>query len=183
MTLPTNNILPLHTEAILSGEPEQLEKYMRELVFSLQRRDEDVVQNVNGSTKEFTPTVSGASTTGSGTYANQTGWYLRQGIMVDIWFDVEWTAHSGIGNLFLNLPYKTFNTRAPLETNKPFVGVLQPDSVTFAAGTAAVINAIPNTFRGEIWEYGSGIATANIAIAGTGQLIGHIRYVGTEFER
>ena len=142
----------------------------------------DIVQNVNGDIRNFTAKVSGTTSAGVGTYDHQIGWYLRQGLMVDVWFDVEWTAHTGTGNLFLNLPYKVFNTRSPTATNKPFVGVLQPDTVTFATGSAAVINAIPNTFRGEIWEYGSGVATANIALAGTGEIIGHIRYVGTEFE-
>ncbi len=180
MTLPTNIILPLRTDAILSGNPKDLEKYQRELIFSLQRMYEDIVQNVNGDIREFTSEVFGVTTAGSGTYDHQTGWYLRQGIMVDIWFDVQWTGHTGTGNLFLQLPYKVFNAST---TDKPFVGVLQPDTVTFATGTAAVINAISDTFRGEIWEYGSGIASANIALAGTGQIIGHIRYVGTEFDR
>lgn len=171
MTLPTNIILPLQDDA---------DTHEKELVFSLQGMYEDIVLNVNGDTKQFTPTVSGTTAEGTGNYVHQTGWYLRQGIMVDLWFDVQWSSHTGTGNLFLNLPYKVFNAST---TDKPFVGVLQPDTVTFATGTAAVINAISSTFRGEIWEYGSGIASVNIAIAGTGQLIGHIRYVGTQFER
>lgn len=187
LTLPINIILPLRSEAILSNDPKKHEQYQREFVFRLQQMYADIVQNVNGDIREFSATVSGTTLTGVGTYDHQTGWLLRQGLMVDIWFDVQWTAHTGTGNLFLNLPYKVFNTRppavAPGDTSMPFVGVLQPSSVTFASGTASVINAIPNTFRGEIWSYGDGIPTENVAIAGTGQIIGHIRYVGTEFER
>ncbi|MCK5344706.1 MAG: hypothetical protein KAR20_14930 [Candidatus Heimdallarchaeota archaeon] len=182
MTLPTNIILPLRNEAILSNDPKRNQQYQRELIFKLQEMYADIVQNVNGDIKEFDSTVSGTTSAGVGIYDSQTGWYLRQGLMVDVWFDVEWTAHTGTGDLFLQLPYKVFNTRAFGETNKPFVGVLQTSSVTFAVGTAATINAIPDTFRGEIWEYGTAVATANIALAGTGQIIGHVRYVGTEFE-
>jgi len=183
LTLPTTIILPLRSEAILSDDRAKHEQYQREFVFRLQQMYRDIVQNVNGDIREFTGTVSGTTSAGVGTYDHQTGWYLRQGIMVDVWFDVQWTAHTGTGDLFLDLPYKVFNTRAPGDTNMPFVGVLQPSSVTFATGTAAVINAIPNTFRGEIWEYGSAVATANIALAATGQIIGHIRYIGLEFEQ
>lgn len=177
MTLPTNIILP---------EPNSDAKdinWMKEMVYTLQDMYEDLAQGINGDIRQFTPTISGTGTAGAGTYDHQIGWYLRQGIMVDIWFDVKWSAHTGTTNVFLDLPYKVFNTRGSGETNKPFVGILQPDSVTFATGTAAVINAIPDTLRGEIWEYGSGIASANVAIAGTGQLTGSIRYIGTEFER
>lgn len=183
MTLPVNIILPLRSEDIRSNDPRKHEEYQRELIFRLQQMYADIVQNVNGDIREFIATVSGTTIVGVGTYDHQIGWYLRQGLMVDVWFDVQWTAHTGTGNLFLNLPYRVFNTRASGATNKPFVGVLQPSSVTFAVGTAAVINAIPKTFRGEIWEYGSGIPTVNIAIAATGHIIGHVRYVGIEFER
>jgi len=177
LTLPTSIILPQYRG---SEDVAQVVKYQKELVYSLQRMYENVVQNVNGDIRQFTPQVFGATTAGAGTYSSQVGWYLRQGIMVDLWFDVTWTAHTGNGNLYLQLPYKTFNAST---TAIPFVGVLQPDSVTFATGTAAVINAFPDSFRGDIWSYGSGIPSANVALAGTGQLRGHIRYVGTEFDR
>ena len=182
MTLPINIILPLHSEAILTDDKKAQAANQKELIFTLQEMYKDIVEVTNGDTREFTPKISGTTSAGVGTYDHQTGWYLRQGLMVDVWFDVQWTAHTGTGNLFLDLPYKVFNTRAFGETNKPFVGVLQSSGVTFATGSAAVINAIPNTFRGEIWEYGSAVATANIALAGTGQIIGSVRYFGTEFE-
>ena len=98
----------------------------------------------------------------------------RRGIIVDVWFDVLW---SGVGtaanNLYLNLPYKV-----ALSDEKPFIGVVQPSSITCTTGTEIVINAIPDTYRGEFWNTGSGVATGNQQVVASGQLIGYLTYIG-----
>ena len=57
MTIPSNIILPLHSEMVKSGKPDDLDKYLRELIFSLQTmydheaiRDEKVLGNCLPST-------------------------------------------------------------------------------------------------------------------------------------
>ena len=178
MTLPTNIIFPIHTQRILSGEPEELNRYIQELIFTLQRMYEDIVESVNGDFQLFTPNLFGTTSAGAGTYTHQEGWYLRQGLMTDIWFDILWTAHTGTGNLYLELPFEVIDSN-----QMPFVGVLQPSSIAYTGGTELVINAIPDTFRGEIWFTGNGVATGNQLVTATGRLIGHIRYIGVEDER
>lgn len=181
MSVPTNWIFPLHAEKILSENGEQQEQHWREFIFTLQRMYEQLSQGINGTlradtfpgSQQWTPVLQGG-TAGTFTYTHQVGWVLRRGIIVDVWFDVAWTAAgTAAGNLYLQLPYIVAKS-----LQKPFVGVVQSSTLAYTGGTGIVINAIPNTYRGEFWNVGSGFATANQAVVATGQLIGHIRYIG-----
>lgn len=185
MTLPTSNIYPLVTTFKTMDD---IDKYVRDLVFALEDRDEQLADAINGDIRgnafvqrqNWTPTLKGTGTAGTFTYTHQIGWVLRQGLFTDVWFDILWTANAGsVGNLYVELPYKV-----AVSSGKPFVGVLQTATINYGAGqTVLTVNAIPNTFRGEIWSSGSTNATANIAVATAGQLIGHVRYIGVADER
>lgn len=184
MTLSTQNIYPLITTF---EKFDDVNKYMRDLIFALENRDTQLAGSINGDIRgnafsqrqKWTPTLKGTSTEGAFTYTQQVGWVLRQGLIVDVWFDIIWTANiSAVGNLYVELPYKV-----AISDGKPFVGPLQTATIGYGAGQSVLtVNAIPNTYRGEIWSSGSGTATANIAVAGAGQLIGHIRYIGVADE-
>jgi len=182
MTVPTNWNFPLHAERILSEEHSEQEKHWREFIFSVQRMYEELAQGINGDIRanalepdrQWTPVLQGAGTSGTFTYDHQVGWVFRQGIFVDAWFDVKWTAAgTAAGNLYVELPYI-----AAVSSQKPFVGVVQPSGITYTGGTEIVVNAIPDTYRGEFWNTGTGFTTANQAVVASGQLIGHIRYIG-----
>ena len=128
--------------------------------------------------KQFLPTLDG-STPGTFTYTHQTGWVLRQGLMVDVWVDVEWSATgTAAGDLFVELPYKV-----AVSEQMPFVGIVQPSAITYTGGTEIVINAINDTYRGEFWNTGDGFTTANQSVVSSGRLIFHIRYLGQGIER
>ena len=61
----------------------------------------------------FTPTVEGATTAGSGTYANQLGYYTKVGRLVtfQIWLQVS--THTGTGTTkIMGMPYATSGTDA-----------------------------------------------------------------------
>lgn len=188
MTVETSIILPLHTDKIRSQRPEDLESYFRELIFTLTRMYERLAQGINGDIRasflepdrNWTPIIKDTANSGTTfTYDHQVGWVYRKGLLVDVWFDVEWTANTGAitGNMYLELPYKVAVT-----TEKPFVGLLQPSVFTFTGGTECVINAISDTYRGEIWNTGSAFTTANQGSVAAGHLIGHIRYIGQQDE-
>lgn len=177
MTLPIDIIFPLRPDQIRAGG-QQLELYIRDLVNSLTDMYKDVVNVVNGSLRQFTPVIAGRTTAGTGTYSWQSGWYLRQGLMVDVWFDVQWTAHTGTGVMYLILPYKVANSE-----NRPFAGTLATSTLAYTAGyTATFCEAEPDTFRCNLVQYGSGVAMANFNVTAAGRLIGHVRYPGQEFE-
>lgn len=184
MSVPTNIQFPLQTERILSGDPKELEKYLRDLTFSLQRMYEELAQGINGDirsdvlepNRRWTPVLKDTDNAGTTfTYVHQIGWVYRQGIFVDVWFDVEWESSAGAitGDMYIELPYQVAVTN-----EKPFVGVVQPSVFAYTGGTECVINAINDTYRCEVWNIGDGFPTANQGSVAAGQLIGHIRYQG-----
>lgn len=177
MTLPTDIILPLRPEQIKAGGSE-LELYIRDLVNSLTDSYQDVVGVVNGSLKQWTPTVYGFTTAGSaGAYTRQTGWYLRQGLMVDLWFDIEWTGHTGVGALVLQLPYKAAKTE-----NFPWMDAVFTTLPLTAGYSSTLISANSDTTQGIVLQSGSGVPFINVLIGADGRLTGHMRYVGQQFE-
>lgn len=189
MTLPLTTILPIHSERIKEGG-DSLDKYMRELVFTLQRQYEDVANAVNGDIRrdvdedntQWQPVVTDsldASTTFN--YNHQVGWVLRKGLFVDVWFDVSWASVAGgtiAGNMQIELPYKVAITQ-----QKPFVGVAQASVFAYTGGTECVINAQSDSYILDVWNTGSGFTTANQGSVAAGHLIGNIRYVGQGIER
>lgn len=179
MTLPVDIILPLQTELIRSGDPAKLELYIRNLVESLTDMYIDLAQNVNGSVQSWTPEVMGLTSSGTGTYVNQYGWYRRAGIITELWFDVSWTAHTGSGNTALRLPYL-----AAKSSGKPWVGVIESTSASnnFGAYTYLVINCEPNTTEGRIIRCGSGLASSGLVIGDCKGFRGYVQYIGQELE-
>ena len=185
MTLPSTIIFPLRPETVLQ-DFESVNNYLRELTVALQDMYEVVVENVNGEIQadafiqknQWTPTLAGSTVAGNFTYNHNVGWSLRKGLFTDVWFDVSWSAIGGAtGNLFLDLPYQVASS-----LQKPFVGVCQSSVLAYTGGTGIVVNGVPETFRAEFWNVGSGFTTANQSVVASGQLIGHLRYLGVENE-
>jgi len=184
MTLPITVIFPTRVNF---RDIQDVNRYLLDLTFQLQRSYEDIAQAVNGDFRantfepdfQWMPILEGTTNPGNFTYTSQVGWALRKGIMVDSWFDIEWTASGGAtGDLFIILPYEVAMT-----DGIPFSEALQTSTISYGAGkTILSINAISETFRGEIWSSGSGVATNNVGVVASGRLIGHIRYIGNENE-
>lgn len=172
MTLPTDIIYPYRPDQFTSDDPVKREEYQRDLIFKMSRTYQDMAQAINGDSRQFTPIIKGTTTDGTGTYTHQIGWYYRQGLMVDVWFDVLWTVHTGTGNFYIEMPYRASNS-----LQKPWVGAVQTSNWTIGS-TWANLNVIPNTFQCEVWQNGSAIPTANQIIQNSGQLMGHVRYIG-----
>lgn len=163
-----------------------MENYLRELTVALQDMYEQITNNVNGTIRanaftqrdQWVPILKGTAVEGTFTYTHQIGWVLRQGLIVDVWADIAWTASgAAAGNLYVELP-----NRVALSDQKPFVGVVQSSAFAYTGGTGIVINGIPSTFRGEFWNVGSGFTTANQAVVASGQIILHLRYIGVANE-
>jgi hypothetical protein len=179
MTLPNDIYLPKPDD--FQRDPN---KYVDNLTFQLQEMYLNIVQNVNGTLRnyadvdgsEWIPTLNGSGA-GTFTYTSQYGWVLRQGLMTDVWGDVTWSATTATGNLYVDLPYIVTKS-----SGSPFIGVCQPSNVTYTAGTMINISAIPGTYTGEFWTSGTGVATGNQAVVASGRLIFHVRYIGVTGE-
>jgi len=182
MSLPSNITLPLRVDY---QNDEDMDRYLRDLVYELQGMYENLTDNINGFIRnnadidqsKWVPTLAG-TVAGPFIYTRQVGWSIRQGIYTEVFADIAWSSTTSTSNLYLELPYKV--TRSD---GMPFVGTVQASSIAFGAGrTDLVINAIPNTYKGEIWSIGSGVATANLAVPASGRLIVHLRYIGIDGE-
>jgi hypothetical protein len=178
MTLPTDWILPLNEDRLDSGDPVLIGDYIRELVSSLESIYRDLSQATNGDIRQFTPTILGLTTPGVGTYTVQDGWYLRKGLMVDYWFALQWTAHTGTGFASIQLPYKVKNT-----ISAPFVGHVHGIYNYSAAYNGMFGLCAANTFQYNLYaEAAAGAAFVSLQLLTSGTLFGHIRYIGQEIE-
>jgi len=181
MTLPTTIDLPSIEDNQNSNDRD---KYLKDLVKELQGMYESLTENINGFIRndtevdqaKWTPTLNG-TVAGTFTYTTQVGWSVRQGIYTELFFDIEWSSTTASGNIYLELPYKVTKS-----SGKPFVGAVQYTLALAATYPVVVINAIPDTYRGEFWICGPTVTTIQKAILNTGHLIGSIRYIGLEDE-
>ena len=98
----------------------------------------------------FTPTVSGSTVAGTGTYSTQQGTYTKIGNLVTVNVWVQWTAHTGTGNLlFSNLPFASINT-----TNYRASGSLGlVDVLALTANNVATIALAPNSTNISALQY------------------------------
>lgn len=66
------------------------------------------VLHVEGAWMPFTPVLQGTSTAGTGTYTAQTGKYIKIGPLIYFQLILNWSAHTGTGNMRINgFPYQT----------------------------------------------------------------------------
>lgn len=192
MTIPENLDFSIFNEDFTEVNSDSILDYTRDFAQEVQTSYQNIALNFNGFHKasfldntgtlnrqeNWTPILAGSTTAGTFTYVHQTGWAFRQGLVTDVWFDIQWSSSgSAAGNLYVELPYLVAEV-----DDKPFVGTIQSSSVTYATGTYMVCNAIPDTYRCEIWTAGSGVATANRTVVSSGQLIGNVRYIGVQDE-
>lgn len=183
MTLPTDIILP---------EPQDFTEnpavFVDDLVNSLQEMYENITNSFNGTFRnntdidgtQWVPSLNG-SVAGTFSYISSTGqlgWVFRQGIMVDVWGHIAWSATTASGTLSINLPYEVINADSSLL----FTGECNTSGITFSTGTAASVTAIPGTFTANIYTYGSGIALTQMTVPSSGALNFHLRYIGVSLE-
>lgn len=84
----------------------------------------------------FTPTVAGTTAAGAGTYTTQVGRYTKIGRVVQFSIYLDWSAHTGTGNLRVSgLPF----TAAAVTNNKPPMAVWAAN-LTFSNALVARLN-------------------------------------------
>jgi hypothetical protein len=98
----------------------------------------------------FTPTVTGGSTAGSGTYSSQVGKYVKIGGKVFVEVALAWSAHTGTGNMFLTgLPFTSAADEAGAGISVGRVNNLAITALCYLIGymvnsnTAIALRAIP----------------------------------------
>lgn len=107
------------------------------------------------SSGTFTPTVSGTSTAGTGTYTTQEGGYIKIGNLVHFKIKLVWTAHTGTGNIRIaGLP---FSSATPLND----VFTIYAEDLTFS-NTLACTFGTANTLA--LKTISTGAAAGNVAM-------------------
>jgi hypothetical protein len=65
---------------------------------------------VEGVERSFTPAIRGTTTAGTGTYVAQNGTYVKNGNIVTFQLLVDWSAHTGTGDIEITgFPYAAIN--------------------------------------------------------------------------
>jgi hypothetical protein len=94
----------------------------------------------------FTPTIIGSTSAGTGTYAGggQVGTYTKIGRLVNVSIYLEWTAHTGTGNMYISgLPF------TPASETAGSIGLI--NNITLSANNVPfVMTALDGTIR--FWQ-------------------------------
>lgn len=185
MSIPFSNMLK--NKKALKDVPE-IEEFLTGLVKDLRADFGEISKNSIGDIRgscliqkqQWIPTLSGSVNAGVFTYARQIAWIYRQGLIVDVWADVEWSNEGGAtGSLYANLPYLVANS-----DGQPFQASVQTSTFAYGAGhTSIFILADPRSYKGYFWGSGTGVATAQLAVPHAGRVIFNIRYLGVQDER
>jgi hypothetical protein len=143
------------------------------LPFEIENMYRQISRQINGIVLNFTPLAVGNTTDGVGTYIIQNGMYILQGIMVDVYFDIQWSAHTGTGDLYIELPHISQFS----DLSYPGVVLNTSGGLNYTAGyTESKIRVSSNTRHCFVLEDGSGVATQSLAVMGAARIIGHVRY-------
>ena len=100
----------------------------------------------------FTPTITGSSTAGVGTYSTQSGTYIKVGRLVTVFGYIRWSAHTGTGTIQINnFPFSSTNAGNNYSPPSIFL-----QSLTLSAGNYAQAVQVPNTVYIDLYQYPTG---------------------------
>jgi hypothetical protein len=105
----------------------------------------------------FTPTIVGTTAAGTGTYTYQVGEYTKIGNTVCVSISMNWTAHTGTGNMRINdLPFTSSNL-----ANSGAVASVVVTNIASPASTIVVSSVNQNSTQ--VTLYSQAIATGGIS--------------------
>jgi hypothetical protein len=101
------------------------------------------VENVQGLARAFTPVLRGTTTAGTGTYTSQLGTYVRVGSLVSFQLVLDWTAHTGTGNMEITgFPFAA-KTGEPISDFWVFTSAITiTGQATFGVSSAQTFGAV-----------------------------------------
>lgn len=108
----------------------------------------------------FTPVIVGSTAAGVGTYAagGQRGYYAMNGRVMSFWIELEWTAHTGTGDLLISgLPFTPTTSNANIPN---FVAcTITANNLALAAGAQVSAAFNHNANRVYIYTNSAGVRT------------------------
>lgn len=111
------------------------------------------VELAQGVERSFTPVIQGTTTAGVGTYTTQLGTYVKNGNIVTFQLVIDWTAHTGTGNIRVaGFPY------APINAEPTPSGWVWTNGLTITG--QATLNMVANQTYGELGAVNNGAYSA-----------------------
>ena len=159
--------MTLPSEYNFSGDAQEQLRQLKNMYLSLR-------ESVEGYTQSFDGVVYGSSTAGTCTYTKNDCYYVRRGVIVDVFYGVTWTGHTGTGNLYLKLPFfeKGF-------TDSVNASAVIAANITFPAGTVYLVaRSLANNDFIRIEAIKSATTPAILTIPAAGTLYFHHSYIG-----
>lgn len=116
----------------------------------------------------WTPTVSGSTSAGTGTYTTQFGVYSQVGNLIFATAKIIWTAHTGTGNLLItDLPFNVRNL-----TDYDPEAIVNTINITLPGGTARTsigsMQAATNIVNVQVTQNNG--ANSPVALSASGQV-------------
>jgi hypothetical protein len=118
----------------------------------------------------WTPIVYGNVTPGAGTYTTQTGHWIKHQNFYIATATITWTAHTGFGNLRMNLP--TIDQMFLIE------GSIYTSGITFPAGTSSLFLQTVGSGQADLIGYGSAAVPVGVTLPATGTLVYTMKFMG-----
>jgi hypothetical protein len=124
----------------------------------------------------WTPVIAGSSAGGSGTYTFQNGYYTRIGRICILHFAVNWSAHTGTGNLLISgdpaLPFSAAAVTNQIATGTAFMG-----SITMPAGDMTFLEIAAGDGGIQVATNVSGAGQSAVAMDTSGDIRGTLVYI------
>lgn len=114
----------------------------------------------------FTPTIAGTGTAGTATYSNVLGKYYIIGKLVFINISIDWSGHTGTGNLTI--------AGLPIPCPESFNVNVRVNNVGFTGNLVGIVGGSAIVFRGNI--SGSGSSNPDMVATGSIQVSGFYEY-------
>lgn len=148
-------------------EPEMLVKDLQEMYRLLR-------ESIEGYTEEFTGKIYGSSSAGTGTYTANDCYYIRRGVVIDLFYRLTWSAHTGTGDLRVQLPFFEKQFIAPVA-----ISPIRTDNLVWPAGTDYVIlKGQPNQNYALIEGCRDAGGVQTVQMDGAANISFHHRYIG-----
>jgi hypothetical protein len=148
-------------------EPEKLVNDLTEMYRLLR-------ESIEGYTEEFEGVIFGSSADGVGTYTSNDCYYVRRGTVIDLFYNIVWSAHTGTGDLRIKLPFFEKGFASPVSISPIVV-----DNMTWPSGNHyLVVEGQPDQDYAIIKSCKTAAASQTVQMDGSAGISFHHRYIG-----
>jgi hypothetical protein len=113
----------------------------------------------------FTPTVLGATTAGTATYTNQTGYYVKAGKLINFYIRVTWSGHTGTGGMRVgtlpvsadgnDIPTMIFASGIAISAGVVLQGLIYGNMIRFYTIQNGIVSLFALPAAGDVYLNGS----------------------------